>query len=125
MITTNAIQNFQIPVLDFESAHNFYSKVMDYELDKMEYSGAQLGLFKYDMEKGVGGTLIKSDGLTPSNQGTMVYLHAGNDLQPFLDRVRQFGGQVVHEKTQLGPEMGYFAIFNDTEGNRVGLYSKK
>ncbi len=124
MKTYSAIQNFQIPVSDFERAHSFYSKVMNYELNKMEYGNSKLALFQFDQRNGIGGTLIKSEGLEPSKKGTMIYLHAGNDLQPFLERVRANGGQVINEKTPLGPDMGYFAIFDDTEGNRVGLYSK-
>ncbi len=122
---TNAIQNFQIPVIDFQRACNFYSTLMGYDLEVMEYAGAKLGLFKYNAEKGgVGGNLIQSEGLKPSADGTMVYLHAGNDLQTHLDRTVKAGGMVQVEKTSLGPDMGFFAIIKDTEGNLVGLYSQ-
>lgn len=122
---TNAIQNFQIPVFDFQRAHKFYSFLMGYELEVMEYAGARLGIFQYDAEKGgVGGNLIQSEGLKPSAEGTMVYLDAGNDLQPHLDRTLKAGGEVLVEKTSLGPEMGFFAIIKDTEGNSVGFYSR-
>jgi len=119
----HSIQNFQIPVTDFERALAFYNQLMGYELQTMEYGGARLGIFRFDQNGGVGGNIIKSEGLAPSDQGTMVYLHAGDDLQPYLDRCETAGGQVVFEKTALGPNMGFFAIFKDTEGNKVGLYS--
>lgn len=121
----SAIQNFQIPVTDFKRAHDFYNQVMDYSLETLEYQGAQLAFFKCATEDGVSGSLIKSEGLSPSLEGTMVYLHAGEDLQPYLDRAMVAGGNTFMEKTQLGPKMGFFAIFDDCEGNRVGLYSNK
>lgn len=119
----SAIQNFQIPVTDFKRAHTFYNTLMSYELETMEYQGAQLAFFKCESKGGVSGSLIKSEGLTPSIQGTMIYLHAGNDLQPYLGRANAAGGNVVTQKNQLGPDMGFFAIFDDPEGNRIGLYS--
>ncbi len=125
MTHKTAVQNFQIPVIDFERAHQFYSKLMGYDMQKMEYGDAQLAMFQFDPSSGIGGNLIKSEGLTPSSTGTMVYLYADDDLQPYLDRVNQYGGKVVNPKTLIGPDMGYFAIFDDPEGNRVGLYSKK
>ena len=123
MIST--IQNFQIPVLDFDRAHKFYSELMGYELQVMETPDFKLGIFQFDQEKGVGGCIIHSEELKPSKNGTMVFLHTGNDLQPFVDRVKSSGGHVFTKKTQLGPGMGYYGIIEDTEGNRVGLYSEE
>jgi predicted enzyme related to lactoylglutathione lyase len=121
MIST--IQNFQIPVDNFERAHQFYSRLMEYELQILETPEFTLGIFQFEQEKGVGGCIIQSKELTPSKQGTMVYFHAGPDLQPFLQRSTLAGGTVFVEKTPLGPEMGFYGIIDDTEGNRIGLYS--
>lgn len=119
----SSIQNFQIPVLDFKRAHKFYNSLMGYDLQVMETPDFRLGIFQFDPKKGTGGCIIQSKELAPSKKGTLVYLHTGTDLQPYLDRIEKAGGQIFTSKTQLGPGMGYFAIFDDTEGNRVGLYS--
>ncbi len=121
MIT--AIQNFQIPVLDFDRALKFYSELLGYELQVMETPDFKLGIFRFDQSRGTGGCIIQSSGLEPSKKGTIVYLHTGKNLQPFIDRVDNAGGQVFVNKTELGPGMGFYGIFDDTEGNRVGLYS--
>ncbi|MEM1138187.1 MAG: VOC family protein [Bacteroidota bacterium] len=120
----NTIQNFQIPVSDFERALEFYNTLMGYKLQTMEYQGAKLGIFRCELSGGVGGNIIKSEGLIPSSKGTIVYLHTGKDLNPFLTRMALAGGKTIFQKTPLGPDMGFFAIFKDTEGNHVGLYSK-
>jgi predicted enzyme related to lactoylglutathione lyase len=59
----------------------------------------------------------------PSMDGTIVYLNAGDNLQSTLDKVRLNGGKVVVPKTQISPEIGFFAMFTDTEGNKLGLHS--
>jgi len=40
-----------------------------------------------------------------------------------LNRVEQAGGKIVAGKKQISPEIGYVAIFVDTEGNRIYLHS--
>ncbi len=124
----NAISNFNIPVLDFDRAVKFYSKLLDYDLQVMEFGGAKLGLFEYDHEQGgLGGALLHDGKSKPSTTGTIVYLVAGNDLQHALDRMPdasdEVASRVIVPKSNLGPGMGHFAIIDDSEGNRVGLYS--
>ncbi|MBI2900707.1 MAG: VOC family protein [Planctomycetes bacterium] len=55
--------------------------------------------------------------------GILIYLKVA-DIPATLDEVRAAGGSVVQEKTQVGPEWGFFAIFRDPNGNRVGLWSR-
>jgi uncharacterized protein len=35
------------------------------------------------------------------------------------------GGRIVMNKTFISDDAGYFAIFIDTEGNKLALHSKK
>jgi predicted enzyme related to lactoylglutathione lyase len=59
----------------------------------------------------------------PTGEGTLVYLNGGKDLRVVLQRVEPAGGKILQEKTLVAPDLGYFAIFRDTEGNRVALHS--
>jgi predicted enzyme related to lactoylglutathione lyase len=56
--------------------------------------------------------------------GPKVYLNGGKDLTTVLNRVATAGGKVTVPKTGIGENMGHFALFTDTEGNVVGLYSE-
>jgi predicted enzyme related to lactoylglutathione lyase len=87
----------------------------------MEVGESSLAFFTEEQNV-VGGALIKSQGMEPSAQGTIVYLNAGEDLSQFLQKVKPEGGKVVLKKTPIG-EFGYIAYFLDTEGNRVALHS--
>lgn len=119
----NAIQNFQIPVVDFERAMTFYSKIMGYNLEEMEFQDVKLGVFHCDDQDGVSGTIILGSDQRPSKDGALIYLQCKNDLKEHLQHVEEAGGEIYIGKTQLGPDMGFFAIIHDTEGNRIGLYS--
>ena len=59
----------------------------------------------------------------PTTQGTIVYLNGGDDLAPMLARAQQAGAQIALPKTEIGDNMGCYAHFIDTEGNKVGIYS--
>ena len=72
----------------------------------------------------LGGALAEhSEFYFPGNQGTLVYLNGDPDLQAVLDRLEASGGRVLVPKTQISPEYGHMAIFEDSEGNRVALQS--
>ncbi len=123
--TKNAIAWFEIPVIDFERAKIFYEQIFEYEMPEMDMPGIRMGILPHNREEGgVGGAICIGDGYLPSAaNGPKVYLDCGKDLSPVLSRVPGAGGQVVFPKTEIGPDMGHFAFFADSEGNVVGLYS--
>ena len=67
--------------------------------------------------------LAKGSDYKPTTEGTLLYLNPGHDLQPTLDKIEQNGGKIIVPKTLISPEMGYFGMFIDTEGNKMGLHS--
>lgn len=42
-----------------------------------------------------------------------------------LNKVENNKGKVIVPKTQISPKMGYFAMFIDTEGNKLALHFVK
>ncbi len=63
-------------------------------------------------------------GQRPGPMGTIIYLNGGDDLSVPLARVAPAGGAVIVPKTTISPEIGCFAVFRDSEGNHVGLFSR-
>lgn len=124
-MTTNSINWFEIPVSDFDRAKAFYSKIFDYEMPTIEMGESLMGFLPHEQGKGVGGAIIKGEGLEPSTQGTTVYLNGGEDLSVVLNRVDEAGGKTILPKTEITEEIGFFAVFHDTEGNKVALHSLK
>ncbi|HEY6320160.1 MAG TPA: VOC family protein [Thermoanaerobaculia bacterium] len=120
---SNALNWFEIPVTDLARANRFYGALLRSELRQEAFNEMTMAVLPYQ-QGGVGGALVRSDKLAPSEQGTVVYLDAGDDLDGALERVKAAGGKVVMGRTHLSDAIGSIAFFVDTEGNRVGLHSR-
>ncbi|MGE5393461.1 MAG: VOC family protein [Candidatus Saccharibacteria bacterium] len=122
----NSINWFEIPVLNFDRAKEFYSRLYNYEMTETPRNGLRIGLLPIDdQSKGVGGAIVQGTDYFPSALGARIYLNGGDDLQHILDRVISAGGEVIQHKTKISDEIGFFAIFEDTEGNHISLHSIK
>ncbi len=122
----NAISWFEIPVKDFDRAKKFYSSIYDYEMPEMMMGPNRMGFLLFDQQKGgIGGAIIYGERYIPSNTGIKIYLNGGKDLNVVLERVEKAGGKIIMPKTQITPELGFSAIFTDSEGNEISLHSQE
>jgi len=128
-ITNSKVENmksyismFEIPATDISRAINFYQALLDIKIEKMDVEGMQMGILPYEGQM-VHGVIIQEDSNKPSSDGVTVYLNAGENLQIVLDRVEKNGGQIIVPKTAHADDSGYFAIFLDSEGNKMALNS--
>jgi len=112
----------EIPTSNFSRAVTFYQAILGITIEEIEMEGLRMGLFPNDGES-VSVQLINGSGFKPSADGTIVYLNGGKDLQEVADKIEEHGGKIVVPKTEIGPEMGFYAMFVDTEGNKLGLHS--
>ncbi len=113
---------FEIPATDISRAVNFYQAILGITIEKMEFPGMEMGIFPYENEV-VTGVIMKGEGYTPSADGVTIYLNGGENLQSILDKVEGNGGQILVPKTPHADESGFFALFIDSEGNKMGLHS--
>ena len=120
----NAINWFEIPSLDYGRATKFYESILGSTMHKMTMGDAEMAFLPADDGK-VGGAIVFHKDAKPSADGTMVFLNGNPDLTEILGRIEKAGGKVIVPKTQVNPEIGYFAVFLDTEGNKVALHSQK
>lgn len=123
---TNSINWFEIPVLNFERAKEFYSRIYNFEMQESTMNAFRMGFLPMERDsQGVGGAIVQGNGYIPSALGVRIYLNGGEDLQHVLDRVIAAGGEVIQHKTKINDEIGYFAVFEDPEGNHISLHSSK
>lgn len=120
----NALNWFEIPAADINRARKFYESIFDIHLEEMALpNGLKMALFPAE-EHTIGGALCQhKDFYTPGHQGPLVYLNGNPDLSVILGRVAPHGGKILLGKTQINPEYGYMALFEDSEGNRMALHS--
>ncbi|MBX2967246.1 MAG: VOC family protein [Cyclobacteriaceae bacterium] len=120
----NLISIVEIPTTDFTRAVAFYQSILNISIEEIDMDGTQMGVLPNE-EGTVNVVLVKGADYTPTTSGTVVYLNTGDDLQPTLDKIEPNGGSILVPKTEISPEMGFFAMFTDTEGNKLGLHSLK
>lgn len=120
----NLISWFEIPATNFSRAVAFYKALLGHPIEEIDMMGTKMGMFPMD-GKSVSGAIVLGDGAVPSSEGVLVYLNGGEDLQSTLDKVEPNKGTILLPKTQISEEMGYFALFMDTEGNKIGIHSNK
>ena len=120
------VMHFEIPASDLKRAQDFYSSVFGWEmkpfndwyLSARTASSDENGMSK---EPGVINGGIQKRGVR-AIAPTIVLSVESIDLA--LSKVEQAGGSVVVSKEEVA-EMGWYAQFNDTEGNRIGLFQVK
>lgn len=135
---THAFSWVEIPSTEFDRAVEFYSSVLEREIEIHEpdpddpaFEG-RVGMFHTD-DGEVGGMIVERDEYTTdsgasisytpaAHNGILVYLSVDANLDASLSRVATAGGEVLvpKEPTDGG---GHYAVITDTEGNRVGLMS--
>ena len=114
---------FEIPAINFDTAVAFYNHIYGIEMESFTNADHTMAIFPSN--KGIGGAIVAGPGSVPSEKGPLLYLNGGDDLNNILSKVEEAGGRVVMAKTLINDDSGYFAIFIDSEGNKLALHSKK
>ena len=114
---SKAMAWFDIPVSDMARAIRFYERVTGRQLKKIDMGGGKAtAIF------GPEGCLFQSPEDKPSHYGSRVYFEADPSIEKWIERIEAAGGKTLVPKTPTG-DKGYFAYFEDSEGNRVGLHA--
>lgn len=122
-----------IPTTNFERAFVFYHDITDGLIKKNPDVPFPMAYF-IDKDKSYVGHLFHlpqiklADGsvvdLKPSGDGAIIYMEMAQDLNDTLEKITKAGGKVLMPKTLIAPGKGYWALFLDTEGNKLALHSK-
>ncbi len=130
----NPVGWFEIYVQDMDRAKSFYENVFQVTLEQLppptapegNPCGGEMEMWTFsmsDQEYGAPGALIRMDGVPSGAGGTMVYFSC-EDCAVEAARAAESGGNTFRDKMSIG-EYGFIAIINDTEGNMIGLHSRK
>ena len=123
---TNSVNWFEIPTTDIKRAKKFYESIFSCDLEEMQMNDIKMAMFPYEMVSGkVAGALCEGYWYKPGADGPLLYLNGNPNLQSVLDKVQKAGGNVILPKTAITPEIGFMAMFTDSEGNRVALHSQQ
>jgi len=112
---------FEIPAADFDRAVDFYSKIFKIDIQKVDCGDSEKMAFFPNSE----GAISYSEMIKPSTDGVLISLRV-ESIKEALETIGQLGGKTVVGRTAIEAEgMGHFAIFIDSEGNKIGLHEPK
>ena len=122
----NPVTWIEMPVTDMARAKAFYAQLLGSPVKDLDSPVEDMEIAALPMEQdqpNASGALVKGKNYVPHGDATTVYF-ACDELSNELARVEPAGGKVLMPKTSIG-EYGYIALALDTEGNRIGLHSRK
>lgn len=124
----NPIVHFEIPADDEQRAMTFYQAVFDWQFQKFDMPNGEIYWCVTTTEVNEQGSPTKpgeiNGGLMKRkmpDQPFMNYIQAAS-IDASLQAIRANGGTVLMPKTEIAPNMGWFAVFRDTENNIMGLH---
>ncbi len=116
--TASSIVWFEIPADSVERARKFYGELFGWKIEKlpgpMDYWHIDTG----GADETPDGGMLKRQ--NPDHQGITNYVGVPS-VDQFAAKVQKLGGKICLPKTAV-PQMGYFAICQDTENNTFALW---
>jgi uncharacterized protein len=107
----------EIPANRPEDSARFYSEMFGWMVRERGD-----GNLAFDDTAGVSGTWVKEGDRTPDER-TRTYIMV-DSIAETLKRIENAGGRMVTPRTEIGLNMGAFAVFTDPVGNEFGLYEE-
>lgn len=108
------IVHIEIPTTDMAATEEFYATLFGWESEPM-----MEGYHGFSTPDGVAGAF--SSMIQPSENGPVLYIYCA-DIDSKLPEIEAAGGTVAMGRTPI-PGVGWFALFVDTSGNVLGLFS--
>jgi len=108
------VVHFEINAKDSKKMVKFYSTLFDWKIDTNNPMG--YGLIETGGDGGIGGGIGQS---SDAPNYLTVYVQV-DDLQSYLDKAEKLGAKTLVPPTEI-PNVVTFAMFQDPEGNTIGL----
>ncbi len=124
MNNLNPVSWFDLHVANLDRAKKFYETVFGITLTDLPPEWGKQSTFPFQ-ENGPNttGALVEKEDFQPNQSNTIIYFDSADCITE-ESRVEQAGGKVLTPKMPIG-EFGFISILQDTEGNTIGLFSKK
>lgn len=124
MKNLNPVCWFDINVSNLERSKEFYETVFNINLTDLPIEWGKQSTFPFDGEgPNATGALVEKSNLTSIGNNTVIYF-SSEDCTTEESRVEKAGGKLVKQKTPIG-EFGFISLFEDIDGNTIGLHSRK
>ncbi len=115
-MANHSIAHVEFSAQNAQAAGEFYAEVFGWQIEpipEMNYVMFNAG--------DTGGGFPQTDGDMFKPGDVVVYVNT-DDIDASLAKIETAGGKTLVSKSEI-PGMGWFAMFSDPTGNRVGLYT--
>jgi predicted enzyme related to lactoylglutathione lyase len=117
MMGKHTFVHIELSADDLQSAAEFYRRVFGWQTQDMP----EMNYITFDEGGGLGGGFNPTE--NEGNEAGDVVVYIGtDDIEDSLAEIEAAGGQTVLPKTEIAG-MGWFALFSDPTGNKLGLYT--
>jgi len=113
------IVHIEISTTDLPKAQKFYSQLFNWKITVWEGTSDYL---MFETGKEPGGGIQKVDRVNPGD-GVLIYVLV-EDIEKTLSKAKELGGKIVKEKTEI-PNVGWFGLLSDLDGNTIGIFKGK
>lgn len=110
----------EIPAPQIEKAKDFYSSIFGWQFTPSDLTDKKYYMFQAG-EDGLMGALDATK--APSSEGHIFYIKV-DSIEETLEKILKNDGKIIREKLNIGADYGYSTIFQDSNGNHVGLWSQ-
>ncbi|MEE1674810.1 VOC family protein [Agarivorans aestuarii] len=115
----------EIAVANMDRALAFYTEHFDLTFRRENMGDMDMAILETEDPEAASFGLCQHEMMKPSMDGCTIYLHLSEKLSPLVDKITQSGVQILMPVTGIKDgEHGYFALIVDSEGNKIGLWSK-
>ena len=120
----NPVCWFDIPVANLERAKKFYETVFNIKLTDLPPEWGKQATFPFENDgANATGALVEKEGFQTNTSSTVVYFSSEDCVTEEM-KVEKAGGKLLQPKTSIG-EFGFISMLQDSEGNTIGLYSRR
>jgi predicted enzyme related to lactoylglutathione lyase len=120
-MSAHEIVHIELPATDGSEASQFYSNVFGWK--RQSFAGEPYDYWMFQPEGGPGGGFnpVGDEGVIPTKPGDVLLYIDTDNIEDSLSKVESEGGKTLIPRKEI-TGMGWYAIFTDPTGNRVGLF---
>ncbi len=114
-MSDHPIVHIELSTKDRLATGKFYADLFGWKVEQLP----EMNYATFSAEGGPGGGFNPINDTNPA--GTILVYVGTDDIEASLAKAVSLGGKILRRKTEI-PAMGWFAIFQDPDGNSVALF---
>jgi predicted enzyme related to lactoylglutathione lyase len=117
-VSSHPIVHIELPASDLKEVSRFYADVFGWQIDETSMENYPM----FAAEGGPGGGFVQVNDVGHTVGKPLLFI-GSDDINASLAAVEAHGGKTLKPRTAI-PHVGWWAIFADSTGNTLALYTR-